>query len=123
LKKKNEGRRRQIVITFPDHVTLPDGIEGAFQALAGMVCERYEKENKNVIMWPSGIGSKLKSGLADDNLVFDDDTFIIECSMREMTERDKYNRGLPSTYVPERREVIPVCKECGCKNVIVRSKN
>jgi len=107
--KKNEDKIMQITITFPDYVTLPLGIENAFQALVGMVCEQYEKENKNTIMWPAGIGSRLKSGMADDHLVFDDSTLMIECSMREMTERDKYNRGMPSSYVPEPRKERTSC--------------
>lgn len=104
LMKKNEDKRTQIIISFPDYVSMPLGIESVFQSLAGMICEQYEKEHKGVIMWPAGIGSRLKSGMADDRLEFDDSTLHIECSMREMTERDKYNRGLPSTYVPEKRK-------------------
>lgn len=101
--KKNEDKRKQIVISFPDHVSLPVGIEGAFHALADMICMQYEKEHAGVLMWPAGIGSRLKSGMSNDQLEFDDSTFVIECSMREMTERDKYNRGLTSTYVPPKR--------------------
>ena len=109
--KKNEDKRSQIIISFPDHVNLPLGIEGAFQSLVRMICEQYEKENEGIVMWPAGIGSRLKSGMANDNLVFDDSTLVIECSMREMTERDKYNKGLPSTFVPEPRKDRTSCAQ------------
>jgi hypothetical protein len=107
--KKNEDKRTQIIISFPDYVSLPSGIENVFQTLVGMVCKQYEQEHKGVIMWPAGIGSRLKSGIADDRLVFDDSTLMIECSMREMTERDKYYRGMPSTYVPEEKKDRTSC--------------
>lgn len=111
-KKNDNNKRKQILITFPDNVNMPDGVENVLQSVVGMICKKYENEHEGILMWPSGIGDRLISGMYDDRLKFDESTLHIDVSMREMTEADKYYRGLPSTFVPPPRNndaVLGVC--------------
>ena len=77
----------RIEISFPTEVALPDGFERALDALVGMVCEQYQREHPNEVMWPAGFGSKMLSNpymMGDDEpMKFDDSTYAIDVSCRE----------------------------------------
>jgi len=76
----------RVEVNFPVPVSLPLGWERALDALVGMVCEQYQRENPTMVMWPAGIGSKITSmGIAagDEHIDFDDSTLAIDCAARE----------------------------------------
>lgn len=72
----------EINITFPVPVNLPDGFGCVLSSLVGMVCEKYERENPERIMWAASHGFKpiFKMG----NIVeFQQHIYSIECEERE----------------------------------------
>lgn len=77
---------RKIEISFPTSVAFPDGFEQALDALVGMVCKQWERENPTMVMWPAGYGSKITRMplvAGDDRMEFDDSIYAIDCSARE----------------------------------------
>ena len=76
----------KIEITFPAPVDFPPGFEQALDALIGMVCKQWERENPTMIMWPAGCGSKITHmpiAAGDERMEFDDSVYAIDCSARE----------------------------------------
>lgn len=81
---------RHIEISFPAEVELTDDDQRAFMALASAMCRRYKAAHPGRVMWPAGIGQRIVSmpitAEDDDNgvpMVFDEETFSIDCSERE----------------------------------------
>ena len=68
---------RKIEIVFPVEIVMPKGFYRTLEALVDMACEKYESENPNRTMWPSGIGSK-PIWREPEEPDFDDSIFQIE---------------------------------------------
>ena len=73
---------RGIEICFPEPVELPDGWEKTLDSLIGMVCDKYERENPERVMWPAGHGCK---PLWDEpnEPKFDETIYQVEVAERE----------------------------------------
>ena len=90
----------QIHINFPVGVSLPAGFERRLSDLVDEVCNAYEAEHQDRVMWPAGHGSKItympmtqaeeQAGL---HMTFDDSVYAIDVAERERYEGDPYFRG------------------------------
>lgn len=89
---------QKIEISFPCLVNLPDGFERTLDALVGMVCAQYQRENPFRVMWPAGHGSKVSWSKSDAAFLgkeaapnakdsgepdYDDSIYAIDVSERE----------------------------------------
>jgi len=82
---------QRIEIDFPTAVSLPDGFEKTLDALIGMVCEQYERENPARVMWPAGCGSK-PLWREPEEPEYDDTVYFIEVAEREdLHGRNQHN--------------------------------
>ena len=102
----------RIQIDFPCDVEFPEGFERTLDALIGMVCEKYEKENPTRTMWPAGCGSKpignyMNGGVG---MEFDDSIFSIEVAEREAYEKELKRRD-PVMDKPEQVERLELVIE------------
>jgi len=77
----------KIEIPFPVFVELPPGFEQTLDALVGMVCKAYEKENPDRVMWPAGIGAK-PIWREPEEPQFDSSILEISVEEREASERE-----------------------------------
>lgn len=88
----------KIEIEFAAPVEVPEELEQALAKVVEGVCDKYNADNPDRVMWPFGVGSKPKwSKLdaaflgkpADPNApdtgepTFDDSVFFVECAERE----------------------------------------
>ena len=85
--------RRRIEITFPVDVQFPEGFEQKLDALIGEVCELYERQNPDRIMWPFGAGSAMLTSpfMVDDDhpMEFDDSIYAVDVAERERYESER----------------------------------
>ncbi|KQP36099.1 hypothetical protein [Pseudorhodoferax sp. Leaf274] len=49
---------RSIEIHFSAAVELPDGFERALDGLLHMVCEKFQRDHPDLVMWPAGSGQR-----------------------------------------------------------------
>jgi hypothetical protein len=73
---------KTIEITFPVPVELPLGFEHTLSCLVSMVCELYQQNHPDRVMWAAGHGSRpiMKMGDIDG---FEVETYSIDCEERE----------------------------------------
>jgi len=81
---------RGIEVSFSQPVELTDEEERQLVELMGKVCERYERDHPDRVMWPAGIGFKptyipmtREEEEAGRHMEFDEGIFSIECFERE----------------------------------------
>lgn len=75
---------RNIEISFPVNVEPPEGWWRALDSLIEMVCEKYQQEHPDRVMWPASAGSKPLSGLYTGvEPMFDDSVYHIGVEERE----------------------------------------
>mgnify|MGYP001558516749 CR=1 FL=1 len=87
-------KRRRIEIDFPVKVEFPPGFLKTLVALIDMICEKYEEEHPNRLMWPAGMGDK---PIWQEPLepTFDSSILYIEVYEREINEKERIQRNLP----------------------------
>ncbi|HLP07921.1 MAG TPA: hypothetical protein VK178_07125 [Opitutaceae bacterium] len=56
---------QKIEINFPVAVALPAGWEEKLDRLVAEVCQKYESEHPDRVMWPMGCGAKINWSQAD----------------------------------------------------------
>lgn len=80
---------RAIEISFPVPIELPEGFDRKLSELIDSVCDQYEREHLDRVMWTAGHGSK---PIWNDpkEPIFDDSIFHIE-----VAEREDYNNKNP----------------------------
>lgn len=78
---------RKIEIEFPFKVELPPGFIRALSEFVNLICEKYQVENPDRVMWPAGQGSK-PLWREPEEPEFDDDIFHIEIAEREKLMRN-----------------------------------
>lgn len=88
---------RLIEIAFPVGVDLPPGFDRALSALVGMVCDKYQQDNPERVMWPASAGSRPRWDHGEI-AGFDDDVYVIGCE-----EREDYHGSNP--FNPKRDEI------------------
>ncbi len=77
-------KTKVIEITFPVEVEFPLGFERTLDALLGMICEQYQKENPDRVMWPAGMGGKpMGNIMISDNVDYDMSYLCIDIAERE----------------------------------------
>lgn len=109
----------RIEITFPVPMIFPKDWEQRLADLVNEVCEAYEDEHPDRVMWPAGFGSAPRWSKADAAFLgveasqdapesgeptFDDTTFQISCAEREAYPEDiaarKKRRSHPTAATP-----------------------
>lgn len=73
---------RKIEIDFPFMVELPPGFDRALSEFVNLVCERYEEQHPDRVMWPAGHGSK-PLWREPEEPEFDDSIYHIDVAERE----------------------------------------
>lgn len=73
---------KEIRITFPAPVDFPDGFENVLSTLISMVCEKYERDNPERVMWPAGQGFKPIVSMGDIT-GFQEHIYSIDCEEGE----------------------------------------
>lgn len=111
---------RRVEIDFPKSVPLPKDWEYKLNLLVDEVCEKYERENPQRVMWPAGHGSKPTWSQADCIFLgkpvdqsapekgepsFDDDTYEVSVS-----ERERYEGEPDPKWVPKFKHVLVIQK-------------
>ena len=94
---------KSIEITFAAPVEFPDGFEQALSMFIGMICEKYQRDNPERVMWPSGHGSRpiMRMGEFEG---FEVDAYSIDCE-----EREDYNGRNP--FNPRRAALREAAKQ------------
>lgn len=112
----SETRLRQILIEFPVDVELPDEAMRLIHQATSLVCEAYEREHPDEVMWASGIGS-MPVWRYGDIEGFDDAVYNVSVSVREAYGSEKivcqYCNMRRASYVLSYR--MPpefCCREC-----------
>jgi hypothetical protein len=110
----------RVEIDFPKTVPLPKDWEYKLHLLVDEVCEKYEKENPDRVMWPAGYGSKVNWSKMDAAFLgrtpapdapdsgeptHDDDTYEISVS-----ERERYPDTEPGRFAPKFKHLLVVQK-------------
>lgn len=92
----------KVEISFPVGVDLPPGWDRALDALIGMVCEAYEEQHPDRVMWPAGQGSKplWREPMEPE---FDDSVYFIEVAEREAYPKEIARREWQK-MTPEQRK-------------------
>lgn len=113
-KKESVMKISKIEISFEAAVEPPEGFFRALDGLVGMICRKYQAENPDRVMWPSGHGSKM---LSNPFLVGDDEPLKFDTSVYhlEVTEREDFhgqnphnpNRDKIQAELAERRKKSP----------------
>mgnify|MGYP003471889232 FL=1 len=73
---------KSIEITFAAPVEFPDGFEQALSMFIGMICEKYQRDNPERVMWPSGHGSRPIWSMGDI-AGYEEEVYSIDCAERE----------------------------------------
>lgn len=82
---------QRIEISFPVAIDLPDGWDRTLDAMVGMICEQYERENTERVMWPAGQGCKPIWNEPEEP-DYDDSVYYIEVAEREdFRGRNRHN--------------------------------
>ena len=107
----SQNKVQRVEISFAVPVSLPEGWDRVLSTLVGMVCDQYQRDNPERVMWPAGTGCKPMWSKADaaflgksagagapDNgePTWDESVFVIDCE-----EREDYNGSNP--HNPNRR--------------------
>lgn len=78
---------RSIEVSFAVPVEMTNQDQQELVTLLGRICDRYQVEHPDRVMWPFGIGSKMLVNplmLSDDEPIpFDDAVFSVECAEQE----------------------------------------
>ena len=73
---------KSVTITFPVPVEFPDGWEHVLSTLVSMVCEKYQRDNPERVMWAAGHGSRPIMRMGEFG-GFEVDAYSIDCEERE----------------------------------------
>jgi hypothetical protein len=73
---------KTIEITFPVPVELPLGFEHTLSCLISMVCELYQQNNPERVMWAASHGSRPIMSMGDIT-GFEAEIYSIDCEERE----------------------------------------
>jgi hypothetical protein len=80
---------KSIHINFPEVVDLTDDHQRLLDAIAGELCDAWQKAHPGRVMWPAGVGSTITympmtraEELAGQHIEFDDASFSIDCAER-----------------------------------------
>lgn len=94
----------KIEISFPVAVDLPPGWERALDGLVDMVCEKYEEEHPDRVMWPAGHGGKMLWREPEEPDV-DMSVFAIDVAEREAYPKELERRAWQK-MTPEQRKAV-----------------
>lgn len=82
-----------IEITFAAPVNLSAEYQQRLVELIDEICNEYERDNPDRVMWPAGVGQKMLTNpfMVDDDhpMQFDETTFSVECFERELFEGER----------------------------------
>lgn len=84
-----EPQTCSIEVQFGAPVRLSSNHQQRLVSLISEICDAYEQENPDRVMWPAGIGDKPMSNwlaVEDGEMEFDGSVFQIECCERERYE-------------------------------------
>lgn len=94
---------RGIEITFPAAVEITSDEQRVIHDVVRMICQRYENEHPERVMWPFGMGQRPIERMGELE-GFDETRFSIDCSERERyeSERDllRYTPPRPAMLKP-----------------------
>ena len=82
---------QKIEIEFPFPVELPPGFPEFLGTTVSLICKKYEAENPDRVMWPSGHGSK-PIWREPEEPDFDDNIYHISCTEREAYPKERERR-------------------------------
>jgi hypothetical protein len=84
---------RSVEIRFPVDVEFPEGFEQKLDALLGEVCDLYEKQHPDRVMWLLGTGCKMLTNpfMVDEDhpMEFDDSVYEVVMEERERYDSEK----------------------------------
>jgi hypothetical protein len=82
-----------IEVIFPEPVQLSSEHQQRLVSLIAEICDAYEAEHEDRVMWPAGIGDR-PSGIWTDNPSFDSSVFQVECCERERFEGERRHKSM-----------------------------